>query len=499
MIEAEKRKAIFLLHQEGVGMKKIARLLNIGRNTVREIINQQGEMPKSARSDKMYIDSELLRRLYADCEGYAQRVYEKLVEEEGVAVKYSTLTRMLRELGISKPDKGRCDEVPDQPGEEMQHDTSPYDKKIGSSVVHVIASLLYLRYSKRRYLKFYRAFNRFKMKCFLHEALMFWQYSAPICIIDNTNLARLRGIGKNAVIVPEMAVFGEQYGFKFICHERGHPNRKAGEEKGFHTVETNFFPAREFESLEDLNAQALEWATNRMHNKPVGKTRVIPAIAFEHERPHLTRLSAHLPAPYLVHERRTDQYGYAALDGNYYWVPGVKRDDVKVIEYADRVKIYQHRACIAEYQLPADGVKNEKISPPGLPKPRYKPNNRKKPTAEEEQRLRAMDQAVSSYLDFALKPLGLKRHRFIRKLFVMSRRMTPELFIRSIARANKYKITSIETIERIALLYMEQGTIESPLVEVDEEFCQRDAYQEGYLTDPPDLSVYEDTAEDDDG
>src|SRR2546422_7977994 len=35
-----------------------------------------------------------------------------------------------------------------------------------------ISSLLYLRYSKRRYLRFYRMFNRFRMKCFLHEALM---------------------------------------------------------------------------------------------------------------------------------------------------------------------------------------------------------------------------------------------------------------------------------------------------------------------------------------
>ena len=26
--------------------------------------------------------------------------------------------------------------------------------------------------------------NRFKMKCFFHEALTFWNYAADICIID---------------------------------------------------------------------------------------------------------------------------------------------------------------------------------------------------------------------------------------------------------------------------------------------------------------------------
>jgi transposase len=498
MIEAEKRKAIFLLHQEGLSDYELADLFRISRNTVRKIVKQEGEMPKSVRSDKKVIDEERLRRLYTECDGYAERVYEKLVEEEGIEVGYSTVTRMLRELCISVPEKQRCDEVPDQPGAEMQHDTSPYSVKLGERQMGVIASLLYLRYSKRRYLKFYRAFNRFKMKCFFHEALMFWQYSAPICVIDNTNLARLKGIGKHAVMAPEMADFGKRYGFTFLCHEKNHANRKAGDEKGLHTVETNFLPGRTFESLEDMNAQAFEWATDRMHNKPVGKTRVIPAEAFEYERPYLTKLSPYLLEPYRLHRRGTDQYGYAAFDGNYFWVPGIKRDDVKIIEYTSRLKIYQNRECVAEYQLPQDGVKNKKISPEGMPLPRYSPSHRKRPTKEEEQRLRAMDRAVDVYLDFVLPPLGGGRHGFIRKLFALSRKMTPLLFVKTIERAYKYRITSIETIENIALLLLRQETSDLPLVEVDGDFRHREAYLEGYLTDPPDLSVYENIVEEDD-
>jgi len=83
-------------------------------------------------------------------------------------------------------------------------------------------------------------------------------------------------------------------------------------------VETNFLPGRHFESLEDLNQQAFQWATVRMAHRPVAKTRLIPAKAFEHERQYLVKVPAHLPSPYLVHERGTDQYGYAAFDGNYY-------------------------------------------------------------------------------------------------------------------------------------------------------------------------------------
>ena len=69
-----------------------------------------------------------------------------------------------------------------------------------------------------------------------------------------------------------------------VCHEIKHRNRKAGEERSFWTVETNFLPGRTFQSLEDSTQQALAWSTVRMDNKPQGKTGLIPAKAFEHER-----------------------------------------------------------------------------------------------------------------------------------------------------------------------------------------------------------------------
>jgi transposase-like protein len=503
MIEAEKRRAIFLLHQEGIGFGRIAQQLGVDRKTVRAIVAQEGALPATVRRDKILVDPELLRRLYKECDGYAQRVHEKLVEEEGIAITYPTLTRRLRELEIGTPPKPRCDEVPDQPGQEMQHDTTSYLVPFALGWVRVIASLLYFRFSKVRYLKFYRTFNRFKMKCFFHEALMFWGHAASRCIIDNTNLARLRGIGKNAVMVPEMAAFAQQYGFEFICHEKNHANRKAGEEKGLHTVETNFLPGRKFQDLEDMNGQALQWSTVRMHTRSQGKTKVIPAEAFEYERVYLNKLPVHLPAPYLVHERGTDQYGYVPLHGNYFWVPGTKREDVKVFEYSDRMEIFLRRERLAVYTLPPDGVKNQKFSPEGFPQPRHHPNNRRKPTEQEEERLRGSHEAVGAYLDFALKPKGVERHRFVRQLFALSQQMSPGIFAKTLQRALHYRITSVETLRRIAILYMNMSQDDQPLprVQVDEGFQEREAYQEGRLTEAPDLSRYDKMLEqeDDDG
>ena len=46
--------------------------------------------------------------------------------------------------------------------------------------------------------------------------------------------------------------------------------------------------------------------------------------------------------------------------------------------------------------------------------------------------------------------------------------------------------------KRIAVLYLQQGDGPLPLAEVDAEFTQRQAYQEGSLTEPPNLSIYQD-------
>lgn len=497
MIDPDKRQAIYTLHKQGVGIREIARLTRVAVNTVIAIIRKQGVMPDTVRKDKIVADTDLLRKLYQKCDGRVQRVHELLTEEHGKQIGYSTLTRMLRELELGHK-KERCDQAPDEPGAEMQHDTSEYTPKLGDRRIKVVGSLLYFRYSKVRYLKFYRSFNRFKMKCFFHEALMFWEYCAKTCIIDNTNLARLHGTGKNAVIVPEMEHFAGQYGFEFICHELGHSNRKAGNERGFFTVETNFFPGRTFGSFEDMNQQAFSWATERLPNRPTGKTRLIPGKAFEFEKAYLVKISGGITPPYLVHERLTDQYGYVSFAGNFYWIPGTSRYPVKVLEYGDRLKIYHQRELLGEYDLPVSGARNEKISPKGQKKPTHQPHNRKKPTSDQEKKLRAVSPEVNAYLDFIFQFKGKKRHQLIRRLYGLFQKLSAPLFIKSVERALVYRITDITVIERIAVLKMQSGGYQIPSADIDNEYHHRQTFLDGQFTDDVDFSSY-DHLEDDHG
>ena len=81
--------------------RRIARDLNVSRHSVKSIIDQEGETPEyKPRKDRIEIDEELLRKLYVRCNGWAERIHEILIEEEGIKIGYSTLTSKIRELGL---------------------------------------------------------------------------------------------------------------------------------------------------------------------------------------------------------------------------------------------------------------------------------------------------------------------------------------------------------------------------------------------------------------
>lgn len=465
---------------------------------MRKIIFSQGTLPKIIRKDRIKIDPERIGKLYVECDGFIRRIHEKLKDEDQVLVSYPTLTRMVRGLGLGETSSDQRDsKVPDRPGAEMQHDTSPYEVKFkNGKKMRVVASLIYFRYSKMRYLVFYPSFTRFRMKCFFHEALIHFGFVAWICVIDNTNLAVLHGTGPDAVMVPEMVEFGRSHGgFKWKAHKIRHSDRKGGVESGFHFIETNFFPGREFEDLEDLNAHALEWSTVRLPIRPHSKTKLIPAQLFEIEKAHLKKLPRFMPDPILTHERGVDQYGYAAFDGNYYWVPGRGRGQVQVIQHSKKIRIFRDRQVLAEYPLPAHGMKNERF-PEGPLAPKFTPNNCKRPVEAEEKRLRSIDPSVSNYVEFVMKAPGssIKRHRLIRFLFQLSRKLANGLFVQTVSRAHRYRIQDRETIERIATLLMRESYLElSPSDDgMDEQTLGRIAYREGELSEEPDFTQYED-------
>ena len=109
-----------------------------------------------------------------------------------------------------------------------------------------------------------------------------------------------------------------------------------------------------------------------------------------------------------------------------------------------------------------------------------------------------MSATVDGYLNYALHA-GVQPQRFLRELFALSCRVTSAVFLETIERALRYRITDIETLRRIARLSISQQEFQLGGVEVDESFRQREAYQQGHLTDAPDFDLYDQMLDDQEG
>ena len=75
-----------------------------------------------------------------------------------------------------------------------------------------------------------------------------WVAATARVMIDNTHVVVLRGSGLDMVPVPEMAAFGERFGFQFVAHAIGNANRSARVERPFWFIENNFLAGRTFSS-----------------------------------------------------------------------------------------------------------------------------------------------------------------------------------------------------------------------------------------------------------
>jgi len=349
MIDEGRRETIHTLRAQGVSLREISRLLKISRNTVRRVLRQSP--PLAARRNSALDDelSTLIETLFARCGGNVVRVQELLRDEYQREVTYSTLTRWVRDAALrqSKPRAGRYSF---EPGEEMQHDTSPMRPLVGDQAVSAQCAALVLAYSRRLYIEFFPRFTRFEAKCFLAQALAFMQGSCPRCVIDNTSVVVAGGSGPEADIAPEMFAFGQAYRVQFVPHRIGHADRKARVERPFDYVTRNFLAGRTFRDWDELNQQARLWCERTANQKPKRALGMSPEAAYLMERPALQALPANPPPVYQTHYRVVDIEAYVALDTNRYSVPErLLGQRVTVLKYPATVQVFHRQAKVAEH------------------------------------------------------------------------------------------------------------------------------------------------------
>jgi len=449
MLSQSQRTAILELHSQGVSKREIARVLNISRLSVRKVLRSQSSaLPVLVRPEKAEPYRIQILELFASHKGNLVRVHEELVSR-GADVSYPALTAFCRRHGIGQEPKVAAGQYHFEPGEELQHDTSPHETEIGGKKRKIQTASAVLCYSRMVFFQCYPTFQRFDCKVFLTDALRYFGGSTQRVMIDNTHVVVLRGTGRAMAPVPEMETFGDGFGFRFAAHERGDANRSARVERPFGFIDNNFLAGRTFSSWDDLNQQARQWC-DRVNGTYKKHIRAVPHELFAVERLHLKPLPVWIPEVYRLHERIVDVEGYVALHSSRYSVPvaWIGRR-VEVRETKDKLEIQLDPRHIVTHQRVPES-EYQRITLAEHRPPRGQGIKRTDPHPEEQAILQTAPE-LADYLA-ALKKRG---HRYLtivlRQLLRIVREYPRQSVVSAVSEAARYGLYDLDRLERMIL------------------------------------------------
>jgi len=209
------------------------------------------------------------------------------------------------------------------PGEQGQVDWGHFSHiTIGQAKRPLMAFVIVLSWSRQIFLRFYlnqqtSNFLRGHVAAFEH-----WQGLPKVLLYDNLKSATLERQGDAIRFNPQLLEFAAHYHYepRPVAVYRG--NEKGRVERAIRYIRDNFFAAREFSDLDDLNTQAMQWCQGQSADRlcPEDKTITVRE-AFEKERPKLLSLPDNRwPTDERV-EVKIGKTPYARFDMNDYSLP----------------------------------------------------------------------------------------------------------------------------------------------------------------------------------
>src|SRR5437588_2505613 len=423
--------------------------MQLSRGAVRHVLRSAtDQVPQLERPEKATPYREQILELYQRCKGNLVRVHEELVIA-GAELSYPALTAFCRRHGIGQEPIVASGRYHFEPGEELQHDTSPHDVVIGGRKRRVQTASAVLCYSRLLFFQCYPSFQRFDCKLFLSDALGSFGGAPQRVMIDNTHVVVLRGTGREMVPAAEMAAFAERLGFRFVAHERGDANRSARVERPFWFIETNFLAGRTFSNWPDLNEQARKWC-DRVNSTYKKHIRAVPRELFALEQRHLKPLPVWIPEVYRLHQRTVDVEGYVALHSNRYSVPvaWIGRR-VEIRETKDKIEIQLDARNIVTHERVPD-EQYQRITLGAHRPPRGQGLKRSDAHPEEQAILQAAPE-IAEYVS------ALKQHSrklvvlALRQLLRLVREYPREPFLAAVREAARYGLYDLDRLERMIL------------------------------------------------
>ena len=447
-------QTVKLLFEKGKSLREISRLLNMSRNTVREIIKGPAEKGLKEPVAEKALDEvnliTLISTLLGPCRDNLVRVQEVLSSEYQQNIPYSTLTRLVRMSPLREGESKRFGEYVFEPGDEMQHDTSPHDVMIDNKMVKTQCASLILGFSRMHFIQYYPRFTRFEAKVFLNDALVFFKGSARRCVIDNTSVILASGAGSYAVIASEMLYLCRMFGFEFIAHAVMDSNRKGKVERPFYYVETNFLAGRTFQSWDDLNQQARLWCETVANKKVKRVLEMAPETAYIQEKPYLLQLPSVLPKIYEVAQRLVDTQGYIHLDTNRYSIPeALVGKSMDVYQYIDKLEIYYKNNLVAEH-VRMSGCRNKRVLIKGHHL-QLQRRARLLESCEAERLITNIHPTLDSYIQYLKSHVRGRGMAVFRRLLHLKQSYPMDAFIAAVEKAHRYKLSDMSRLENMIL------------------------------------------------
>lgn len=350
---------ILELHRQGLSVSDIARRTGFDRKTVRRYIARGLEppayKPRPPRPALLDDYRDYLReRVAAYPELRASRLLREL-RGMGYRGGYTQLTAFLREVRPASAPAGFERRFETAPGQQAQvdfaHFRAEFAAEPGVSRVVWLFSMV-LGHSRLIWGRFVAHQDLHAvLRC--HAAAFEALGGVPGEILYDRMRTAVSGEDEAGVVYnPALVACARHYGFQPRACRPYRAKSKGKVERPFRYVREDFFLARSFRDLDDLNAQFRRWLDEVANARTHATTRRVVAEHFAEERPHLKPLPAGPFQAVLTLERRVTRDGMVSVGGNLYSVPdATRRRAVEVHTLAHEVRVFEEGRLVAAHPV----------------------------------------------------------------------------------------------------------------------------------------------------
>ena len=325
-VSAEVRAEILRrYHAEKWLVGTIARQLHVHHSTVRRAIEQEGEQPaaqRRARKIDAYV--EFIKEQLSRYPTLTAARLHAMVTERGYTGQQSQFRALVSELRVaaSRPREAFL-RLRTLPGEQAQVDWAHFGRlQIGRAERPLMAFVLVLSYSRAIFVRFFLSQSLSNFMYGHQFAFTHFGGVTRVCLFDNLRSVVCERIGKAIRFNRRFMEFAAHYRFepRPVAVARG--NEKGRVERSIRYLRENFFAARRFNDLNDLNAQALAWCQGAALERrwPDDDRRTVREV-LEEEKGRLLALPATEHPCAERAEARVEKYPQVRFDLNDYSVP----------------------------------------------------------------------------------------------------------------------------------------------------------------------------------